>query len=273
MDFYVNVMADFVDDLIFDADENVAACMDEDASNDYNCDHEITFTLGGGQGVLGITEDNEHTGRITVTAMDLTAIENGRQFELTVTATDQSGAKDTMKIFVDVIEGNDAPVKRLTARDIYLLPLAAANGGGSRSTNVSGSFSDIEGDDLCFEITGSDLTAMEDGEEVALATAELSGASTCMNGNLTITMNTPSIDPEDPNFVLLGRYGTDRVSVTVAAFQRGATPRVMTAGMSRFTLISYMVRTPVQVFVQSLRWVIRSSVLEFRRSWKAKPFA
>ena len=157
MDFYVNVMADFVDDLIFDADENVAACMDEDASNDYNCDHEITFTLGGGQGVLGITEDNEHTGRITVTAMDLTAIENGRQFELTVTATDQSGAKDTMKIFVDVIEGNDAPVKRLTARDIYLLPLAAANGGGSRSTNVSGSFSDIEGDDLCFEITGSDL--------------------------------------------------------------------------------------------------------------------
>ncbi len=239
MDFYVNVMSDFVDDLIFDEDENVAACMDEDASNDYNCDHEITFTLSGGQGVLGITEDNEQTGRITVTAMDLTAVENGRQFELTVTATDQSGAKDTMKIFVDVIEGNDIPVKRRTATDIFLQPLAAASGGGSRSTNVAGSFSDIEGDDLCFEITGSDLTGMEDGQEVALATASLSGASTCMNGNLTITMNTPSIDPEDPNFVLLGRYGTDRVSVTVAAFQRGATPKVLTDGVTVYVDLVY----------------------------------
>ena len=239
MDFYVNVMADFVDDLIFDEDQNIAACVDPDVTNDYNCDHEITFTLSGGQGVLDITEDNEQTGRITVTAMDLTAIENGRQFELTVTATDQSGAKDTMKIFVDVIEDNDIPIRKSTATDIFLQPLASATGGGSRSTNVASSFSDIERDDLCFEITGSDLTGMEDGEEVALAKASLSGASTCMNGNLTITMNTPSIDPEDPNFALLGRYGTDRVSVTVAAFQRGATPKVLTDGVTVYVDLVY----------------------------------
>ena len=231
--FEINVMTDFVDKAIFDGDQ--VACTDEDASNDINCDHELTFTLAGGGGYLHITEENEKTGKITASSIGdpmFAAVENGRQFELTVTATDQSGAKDTMKIFVDVIEGNDDPAKksaRAGGTDVYLQPLATSTGGGSRSTNVASKFTDREGDDLCFEIfdANTSLTAEED-DTIVLAEASLAGASTCQNGHLTISMNLPSTDPEDDNFDLLGRYGTDRVSVAVRAFQRGATPRAYT---------------------------------------------
>ena len=240
--FEINVMTDFVDKAIFDADQ--VACVDEDASNDINCDHELTFTLSGGAGYLHITEDNEKTGKITASSVgdpDFEAVEDGRQFELTVTATDQSGAKDTMKIFVDVIEGNDTPQKksaRAGGTDVYLQPLATSTGGGSRSTNVASKFSDREGDDLCFEITSSSLADADD-DSIVLAEASLAGASTCMNGHLTISMNLPSTDPEDDNFDLLGRYGTDRVSVTVAAFQRGATPKVLTDGVTVYVDLVY----------------------------------
>lgn len=239
--FSVNVMTDFVDKAIFDMDQT--ACVDGDASNDINCDHELIFTLTGGGGYLHITEANEKTGKITASSLSdptFKLVEDGRQFELTVTATDQSGAKDTMKIFVDVIEGNDVPEKRTgtSGRDVYLQPLATSTGGGSRSTNVASKFSDREGDDLCFEITGSSLNASED-DTITLAEATLAGASTCQNGHLTISMNLPSTDPEDDNFDLLGRYGTDRVSVTVAAFQRGATPKVLTSGVTVYVDLVY----------------------------------
>ena len=240
--FVINVMTDFVDKAIFDMDQT--ACVDEDASNDINCDHDLTFTLSGGGGYLHITEENEKTGKITASSIGdptFAAVEDGRQFELTVTATDQSGAKDTMKIFVDVIEGNDTPQKksaRAGGTDVYLPPLASSNGGGSRSTNVASKFTDREGDDLCYEITGSSLTDADD-DSIVLAEASLAGASTCMNGHLTISMNLPSTDPEDDNFDLLGRYGTDRVSVTVAAFQRGATPKVLTDGVTVYVDLVY----------------------------------
>ena len=52
--FTINVMTDFVDKAIFDMDQT--ECVDDDASNDINCDHELTFTLSGGAGYLHITE-------------------------------------------------------------------------------------------------------------------------------------------------------------------------------------------------------------------------
>ena len=240
--FEINVMTDFVDKAIFDMDQT--ACTDDDASNDINCDHELIFTLEGGGGYLHITEENEKTGKITASSVGdptFAAVEDGRQFDLKVTATDQSGASDYMKIYVDVIEGNDTPQKksaRAGGTDVYLQPLATSTGGGSRSTNVASKFSDREGDDLCFEITSSSL-ADADNDSIVLAEASLAGASTCMNGHLTISMNLPSTDPEDDNFDLLGRYGTDRVSVTVAAFQRGATPKVLTDGVTVYVDLVY----------------------------------
>ena len=148
-DFVINVMTDFVDKAIFDMDQT--ACTDDDASNDINCDHELIFTLEGGGGYLHITEENEKTGKITASSVGdptFAAVEDGRQFELKVTATDQSGASDYMKIYVDVIEGNDTPQKksaRAGGTDVYLQPLATSTGGGSRSTNVASKFSDREG--------------------------------------------------------------------------------------------------------------------------------
>ena len=44
-------------------------------------------------------------------------------------------------------------------------------------------------------------------------------------------MRLPSTDPEDDNFVLLGKYGKETVSVSVGAYERGSTPRVSTTGV------------------------------------------
>ncbi len=235
--FQIDVMANFVSEQITDADAGDCAGNDN-ADNEINCDHELTFTLTGGAGYLHILEENENAGLITAgsrTDPDLEAVEDGRQFELTVTATDQSGAKDTMKIFVDVIEGNDDPTLAEDAADMYLEPFSASRGRVTETVNLADNFTDREDDDLCYEIASSSLvddnnTPTDDTDDITLADASLAGASTCMNANLTITMRVPSLDPEDDDFALLGRYGTDTVTVSVRARQRNAADNALPTG-------------------------------------------
>ncbi len=231
--FEIDVMANFVTDQI--ADANSGDCGGNDnSSNEINCDHTLEFSMSGGSGFFEIDDE---TGVISVrgptgtqTAEQyLERVKEGDQYEITVTATDQNDAEDEMTIFVDVVgEDNDAPKRRSTARDLYLQPLTESNGGGYRvARGLRSQFSDEEGDDLCFEIRSSDL---DDSDMNTLAEAELGGASSCQNDTLTISMNLPSTDPEDDNFGLLGKYGTETVSVTVGAYERGSSPRVSTAG-------------------------------------------
>ncbi len=225
--FEIDVMSSFVTDQI--ADANTGDCTDENASNDANCDHTLEFSMSGGSGWFEIDEDS---GVISVkdTIESLDAVEEGDQYEITVTATDQSGAKDTMTIYVDAVgEENDVPKRRARQSDIFLQPLTEANGGGYRmARGLRSQFSDEEMDDLCFEIRDTSLT---DSDGNTMADAELGGASSCQNDSLTITMRLPSTDPEDDNFGLLGKYGKETVSVEVGAYERGSTPRVSTAGV------------------------------------------
>ena len=233
--FEIDVMANFVDDQISDA--NTGDCTDENASNDANCDHTLEFSMTGDTRWFEIDEDTgvisvkgPSAGSTQTTEEYLEAVKEGDQYELTVKATDQSDASDTMTIFVDAVgEENDAPKRRARQSDVFLQPLTEANGGGYRmARNLRSQFSDEEMDDLCFEIRGSSLT---DSDGNTLADASLGGASSCQNDSLTITMRLPSTDPEDENFPLLGKYGKETVSVEVGAYERGSTPRVSTAGV------------------------------------------
>ncbi len=232
--FEIDVMANFVDDQISDA--NTGDCTDENASNDANCDHTLTFSMTGDTRWFEIDEDTgvisvkgPSAGSTQTTEEYLEAVKEGDQYELTVKATDQSDASDTMTIFVDAVgEENDAPKRRARQNDIFLQPLTEANGGGYRmARGLRSQFSDEEMDDLCFEIRSMNL---DDSDGNTLAEAELGGASSCQNDTLTISMNLPSTDPEDDNFGLLGKYGKETVSVTVGAYERGSSPRVSTAG-------------------------------------------
>ena len=242
LEFEIDVMGNFVTDQISDANSGDCTDENENANNEINCDHTLTFSLSSSSW-FEIDDDNENTGKITVkgptsptqtTEQYLESVEEGDQYELTVTATDQSGAKDTMTIFVDVVgEENDAPKKARLATDIWLQPLTEANGGGTRTAQVRSKFSDEEGDDLCFEIRGSDL---EDSDDNMLADVSLGGASSCNNDTLTISMRLPSTDPEDDNFGLLGKYGTEEVTVEVGAYERGSTPKVSTSGTVTVTV-------------------------------------
>ena len=241
--FEIDVMGSFVTDQIADANENAADCTDENSSNDANCDHKLTFSLS--QKGTSYFEIDEDTGKITVrkkpdsqtVAEYLERIKEDDQYELTVTATDQSDAEDEMTIFVDVVEeDNDAPKKRTgtSGADVWLAPLTEAGGGGSRSTGVASKFSDEERDDLCYEIRDMDL---DDSAGVTMADASLGGSSSCNNDRLTITMRLPSTDPEDDEgFPLLGKYGKETVTVEVGAYERGSTPKVATAGAVTVTV-------------------------------------
>ena len=249
LDFEIHLMDDFVTDEIADAND----CVDgqTEATEDCNASHELTFSMaqkgGTESGSTNWFEIDDETGVISVkgptsatqtTAQYLERVKEGDQFELTVTATDQSGAKDTMTIFVDAVgEDNDAPKLRSpTGNEFWLQPMTEAGGGGTRTQDVGVRFSDEEGDDLCFEIRSSTLTDTEDNK---LADAALGGASGCHNDTLAITMRLPSTDPEDDDFPLLGKYGRETVSVTVGAYQRGSNPKVSTSGA--VTVMVYLV--------------------------------
>ena len=245
-DFQINVLADFVKDPVTDDDAGDCTDDNQNASNDINCEHSLKFKFTGAS-VLEITDDNESTGIITVrkkgdgSYVDLTSVEDGHQYELTVTATDDNGAKDTMTIFVDIIEGNDDPIKKDKATDVWLKPQAEANGGGSDSVGLGSKFSDIENDDLCYQISGTSLTGTTSGgESVTFAEASLAGASACPTDRLTMSMILPSTDPKQENaFKLLGRYGTETVWAEVRAWQRGASPRKYTGSVRVSMELSY----------------------------------
>ena len=65
-----------------------------------------------------------------------------------------------MTIFVEVIEGlADTPLRTVnSADDVWLVPLASSNGGGIKTTNVSGSFENRDGGQLCFDIEDEGFT-------------------------------------------------------------------------------------------------------------------
>lgn len=184
-----------------------------------------TYSMTGGQ-YRGVTylEIDQTTGNITVVSdANLNALETGVEFELGVTAsTAGSLGTDSLTIYVDVVEGDDAPIRQANVGDLWLNPISQATGGGSRSIDISKYFSDPEGDRLCFRITDdSDANKGSATNPIVVAKAKLSGATTCMSGHLTIKMNLPSNDPASDNFSLLGRYGVDEVAINVAAFQEG----------------------------------------------------
>ena len=196
----------------------------EDSQNDAT----ITYAMSGGtyKGVtyLEIVEEGEDAGKISVPDnTDLRPLESGVEFELSVTATNGNQGTDKMTIYVDVVEGDDAPMLKPGTGDVWLRPLSETNGGGSRSVNLSKYFVDIDGGRLCFEITDDDSTDIAPtGEDpMVVADARLSGASTCKNAQLTIEMNLPSTDPSNDNFSLLNLLGVVEVEVDVAAYQQG----------------------------------------------------
>ncbi len=182
----------------------------------------LTYTMTGGEyrGVSYLEIAND--GTISVpTGTNLGPLESGVEFELTVTATDNNQYTDTLTIYVDVVDGDDAPIRQANVGDIWLKPIALASGGGSRSVNVAKYFTDPEGDRLCYKITSRTTNKGSATDPINVAKATLSGAQRCMSSTLTVTMNLPSTDPNSDGFALLGRNQVDEVEVQVAAFQEG----------------------------------------------------
>lgn len=268
--FEIDVKSEFVTDAVTDEDEtptgedaNPGDCDedtgDPDASDDTNCDEELTYSISSISGATGytspssyfeITEDNENTGKITVKAANpeataaqqtaftnaLERLEDGDEIGMTVTVTDAAGGKDTMNIIVTVsTEGNFAPelASSTTTTTEWLVPLSETNGGGSRKFDFSGAtrpgarkFTDPEGDHLCYEIVSGSTTLGNDTETWAKADLgrQAGQADSCKGPVLTIDMLLPSTDPEDEAFPLLGKYGVVTASVTVRAYDsKGAT--------------------------------------------------
>ena len=192
-------------------------------------DTSIQYSMTGGtyKGVtyLEIDEEGTNAGKISVPDdTDLRPLESGVEFELSITATNDEQGTDTMVLYVDVVEGDDAPVLKAGTGDVWLRPLSEAAGGGSRSVNLARYFVDIDGGRLCYEIDEDDLTTdiAPTGEDaMVVADARLSGASTCKNAHLTIEMNMPSTDPNSDNFSLLNLLGVVEVLVPVRAYQEG----------------------------------------------------
>ena len=216
----------------WDLEEDDAEDFEVEASEflvtEFEDDDSITYEMTGGtyRGVtyLEIDEEGEDAGKISVPDdTDLRPLESGVEFELSVTATNGDQGTDTMVIYVDVVEGDDAPMLRTGTGDVWLRPLSQAAGGGSRSVNLAKYFVDIDGGRLCFDITDDDSTniAPTGEDEMVVADARLSGASTCKNAHLTIEMNMPSTDPNSDNFSLLNLLGVVTVEVDVAAYQEG----------------------------------------------------
>ena len=213
----------------WDLESDTAADFEVEASEFLlEADSSIQYSMTGGtyKGVtyLEIDQEGTNAGKISVPDdTDLRPLESGVEFELSITATNDENGTDTMVLYVDVVEGDDAPMLRTGTGDVWLRPLSQAAGGGSRSVNLARYFVDIDGGRLCFDITDDDSTNIAPtGEaEMVVADARLSGASTCKNAHLTIEMNMPSTDPNSDNFSLLNLLGVVTVEVDVAAYQEG----------------------------------------------------
>ncbi len=204
--------------------ETTAANFELDASDFVSeADATIEYSMTGGthRGVtyLEIAED---TGVISVPAgINLSPLESGDEFELTVTATNGNQGTDSIVIYVNVVEGDDAPFLKPGTMDVWLKPLSEANGGGSRVVNLSKYFEDRDGGRLCFSITGDTTDIGTSSNPMVVADTRLSGASQCRNAQLTVTMNLPSTNPSSDDFSLLNLLGVVEVDVDVAAYQEG----------------------------------------------------
>ncbi len=223
-DFEIDITNQFVDDEI-DPD-------DADA---------LEFSMTGGD-YRGTTylEIDEDTGDISVPDDvdddDLDRLSSGHEFELVVTVTDPTDQSDKMTVYVDVIKGGvaDTPLRTGNSDDeVWLVPLASANGGGTKRTDVTDSFTTSAGGQLCYEIDdtgftvdGTDQTAniMINNNSIDVATVvdfSLSGANSCKRGQLSARMELPSTDSSSDQFALLGYHGVITVWADVTAYQRG----------------------------------------------------
>ncbi|MYC24514.1 MAG: cadherin repeat domain-containing protein [Gammaproteobacteria bacterium] len=213
----------------------VSGEIDEDDADNL----EYSMTGGSYRGRTYLEIDDE-TGDISVPDAvdddDLDRLSNGHEFELEVTVTDPADQSDKMTVYVEVIKGGvaDTPLRTANSDDeVWLVPLASANGGGTKRTDVSGSFSTPAGGQLCFEIddTGftvdgtdqtTNITINNNSIDVAtVADFSLSGANSCPRGQLSVQMELPSTDSSSDQFALLGYHGVITVWADVTAYQRG----------------------------------------------------
>ena len=223
-DFEIDITNQFVDE---DIDE-------DDAGN-------LAYSMTGGdyRGTTYLEIDDE-TGDISVPDDvdddDLDRLSAGHEFELVVTVTDPNDQSDKMTVYVDVIKGGvaDTPLRAANSDDeVWLVPLAAANGGGTKRTDVTDSFTVPAGGQLCFEIeeTGftvngtdqtTDITINNNSVDVeTVADFSLSGANACKRGQLSVKMELASTDSSSDQFVLLGYQGIITVWADVTAYPRG----------------------------------------------------
>lgn len=226
-----NVGTDFTIDI---TNEFVSGEIDEDDADAL----EYSMTGGSYRGTTYL-EIDEESGDISVPddvdAADLNKLSNGQEFELVVTVTDPADQSDKMTIFVEVVEGlADTPLRTVnSADDVWLVPLAAANGGGTKRTDVTSSFENRDGGQLCFEIdeegftvSGTDqtsnITINNNSIDVdTVADFSLSGATSCPRGQLSVSIELPSNDSGSDQFALLGYHGVITVWADVTAYQRG----------------------------------------------------
>lgn len=212
----------------------VSGEIDEDDAD--NLEYSMT---GGDYRNTTYLEIDDETGDITVpTALDdddLQRLPSGHEFELVVTVTDPADQSDKMTIYVEVIEGlADEPLRTVnSADDVWLVPLASSKGGGTKTTDVSDSFENRDGGQLCFDIdeegftvNGTDqtsnITINSNSIDVeTVADFSLSGATSCPRGQLKVRMELPSTNSSSDQFALLGYHGVITVWASVTAYQRG----------------------------------------------------
>lgn len=226
-----NVGTDFEIDI---TNQFVSGEIDEDDADAL----EYSMTGGSYRGTTYLEIDDE-TGDISVPDhvddADLNRLATGHEFELVVTVTDPADQSDKMTIYVEVIEGlADVPLRTVNSDDeVWLVPLASANGGGTKRTDVTDSFDNRDGGQLCFEIDdegftvdGTDQTTniTINNNSIDVATVvdfSLSGANSCKRGTLSAQMELPSTDSSSDQFALLGYHGVITVWADVTAYQRG----------------------------------------------------
>ena len=226
-----NVGTDFEIDI---TNQFVSGEIDEDDAD--NLEYSMT---GGDYRSTTYLEIDDETGDITVPSVldndDLQRLPSGHEFELVVTVTDPADQSDKMTIYVEVLEGlADEPLRVANSADnVWLTPLASSKGGGSKTTDVTDSFDNRDGGQLCFEIEDegftvngrdqtSNITINNNSIDVeTVADFSLSGATSCPRGQVKVKMELPSTNSSSDQFALQGYHGVITVWASVTAYQRG----------------------------------------------------
>ena len=226
-----NVGTDFTIDI---TNQFVSGDIDEDDADD------LTYSMTGGS-YSGTTylEVDDQTGDISVPSDvdddDINKLRSGQEFELIVTVTDPADQSDKMTIYVEIFEGlADKPYRTAGSDDdVWLVPLASSNNGGTKRTDVTRSFENRDGGQMCFDIDemGFTVNGVDQTSNVTInsnsidvdtvADFSLSGASSCKRGQLSVSMELPSYDSSSDQFALLGYHGVISVWASVTAYQRG----------------------------------------------------